>query len=120
MQVQVNAGNGVQNHATLERWATEFLNDALSRFEQDITRLEVQLGEQARARGGAVDKRCLLEARLTGRQPVTAEHHADTQDAAIRGAAQRLANALDRTLGKLDRREHRDRDTIRRTGDTTA
>lgn len=120
MQVQVNTGNGVQNHGTLERWATEFISDTLSRFEQDITRVEVQLGEQARARGGAVDRRCLLEARLTGRQPVTAEHHADTQDAAIRGAAQRLLSALDRTLGKLDRREHRDRETIRRADGTTA
>jgi hypothetical protein len=62
--------------------------------------------------------RCMLEARLTGRQPVAVEHHAPTQDAAIRGATQRLVNALDHSLGKLDRREHRDRETIRRTGDT--
>ncbi len=117
MQVKVNTGNGVENHETLERWATQYLQEQRERFARDIMRLEVQLGEESRARNGADDRRCMLEARLTGRQPVAVEHHADSQDAAVRGATQRLLNALDHTLGKQDRREHRDRETIRRVAD---
>lgn len=120
MQVQINTENGVGNRQTLERWATAFLTETLARFAQDIIRVELKLGEEARTRSGAVDKRCLLEARLPGRQPLAVEHHAETQDAAIRGAAQRLVNALDHSLGKLDRHDHRDRETIRRPEDTGA
>ena len=117
MQVLVNTSNGIENKDSLERWATDFLNDALARFGQDITRVEVQLSDTNSARSGSQDKRCMLEARIAGHEPVAATHHAPTQDEAFRGATQRLIKLLDHTLGKLDRREHRDRDTIRREGE---
>ncbi len=113
MQVQVNTGNGVESKETLERWATDFLHDTLSRFTQDLTRVEVQLFDENRGKAGAADKSCTLEARLMGHQPVVVHHNADNLDAAMRGAAHKLVHALDHTLGKLDRK-HRDRDTIRR------
>lgn len=113
MQVQVNTGNGVQNKETLERWATDHLQESLSRFAQDLTRIEVQLFDENRGKGGSADKSCTLEARLTGREPVVVHHNADNQDAAFRGATHKLVHALEHTLGKLDR-QHRDRDTIRR------
>jgi hypothetical protein len=114
MQIQVNTSNGVENKDTLDRWANDYLHDALARFAQDITRVEVQLRDVNSGRKGADDKRCMLEARIAGRDPVAATHHAPTQDEAFRGATQRLINLLDHTLGKLDRHQHRDRDTIRR------
>jgi len=117
MQVQVNTSNGIQNKETLERWADEFLNDILARFRQEITRVEVQLSEENAVRKGAADKRCMMEARLNGHEPVAVSHHAETQDEAFRGAAQRLLNALEHTFGKLDRHQHRDRETIRKDVD---
>jgi ribosome-associated translation inhibitor RaiA len=114
MQVQVNAGEGIAGSEALERWANEHLNESLGRFRQDITRIEVQLTDENSARGGSDDKRCLLEARLTGRDPIVAEHRAENLDMAVRGATQRLTSALDRALGKTDRK---DRDTIRRSTD---
>jgi uncharacterized small protein (DUF1192 family) len=114
MQVQVNTSNGIENKDTLELWATDYLNEALARFGQDITRVEVQLRDTSNSKSGAGDKRCMLEARITGREPVAATHHAATQDEAFRGATQRLIHLLDHTLGKLDRHQHRDRDTIRK------
>jgi hypothetical protein len=119
MQVQVNTGNGMQNKETLERWASDFLNDALGRFNQDITRIEVQLTDENRGKGGGADKRCMLEARLNGHEPLAVNHYGDTQDEAFRGATQKLLHALDHALGKLDRREHRDRETIRKSESLT-
>ena len=115
MQVQVNTGNGVQNKESLERWATEFLNDALARFSQDLTRVEVQLRDENHGKGGADDMRCMLEGRLTGRDPVAVNHHAATMDEAMRGATAKLARALEHSLGKLDRHQHRDRESIRKS-----
>lgn len=114
MQVQVNTGNGIENKETLERWADQFLNESLARFKQDITRVEIQLSEEGSARKGATDKRCMLEARLTGHDPVAVSHYGETQDEAFRGATQKLIRAIERTFGKLDRHEHRARETIRR------
>jgi hypothetical protein len=114
MQVQVNTGNGMENKETLERWADEFLNESLARFKQEITRVEVQLSDENSGKKGAADKRCMLEARLNGHEPLAVTHRGETQDEAFRGAAQRLINLLDHTLGKLDRHEHRSRETIRK------
>lgn len=120
MQVQVNAGEGIQGGEALERWAHEFLNESLARFSEDLMRVELQLADENSTRGGGDDKRCLLEARVAGRDPVVAEHRAENLDMAVRGATQRLTSALDRVLGKLDRKEHRDRNTIRRSTDDAA
>lgn len=114
MQVQVNTSNGVENKETLERWANDFLHDALARFSQEITRVEVQLSDENSATKGATDLRCMMEARLNGHEPLAVNHHAQTQDLAFRGAAQKLVRLLEHTLGKLDRHEHRARETIRK------
>ena len=114
MKVQVNTSNDIENKETLERWASEFLNEQLARFDQDITSIEVQMTDENHAARGGVDKRCMLEARVNGRAPIAVTNYGADQNLAFRGAADKLANALDHAFGKLDRREHRERDTIRR------
>ena len=114
MQVLVNTGNGLAGKETLESWATDFLNDALARFRGELTRVELQLTDEARGKQGPDDMRCMLEARLTGHAPIAVNNSADNMDEAIRGAADKLIHALDHKFGKLDRHEHRTRDTIRR------
>jgi len=120
MQVQVNTGNGTDNKESLERWAADYLNETLSRFRQDITRIEVQLSDQNNGKKGAADMRCMMEARVNGREPLAVNHHGATQDEAFRGATQRLIHLLDHTMGKLDRHEHRDRETIRKDAGAAA
>jgi ribosome-associated translation inhibitor RaiA len=118
MHVQVNTSNGIDNKESLERWAADYLNEHLARFRQDITGIEVQLSDENKAvKGGASDKRCMMEARITGREPIAVTNFGADQDLAFRGAAEKLERAIDHAFGKLDRREHRDRETIRRDVD---
>jgi hypothetical protein len=119
MHVQVNTGTGLAGKDALERWATDFLNDELSRFRDEITGVQVQISDEAKGRRGDVDLRCMLEARLNGYQPVVVQHFAPNMDEAIRGATVKLVRALGHTLGKLDRHEHRVRYTIRRDPEAT-
>lgn len=115
MKVQVNTSNDIDNKDALERWASDYLNEQLARFDQDLTSVEVQMTDENHAtRGGGVDKRCMLEARINGRAPVAVTNYGPDQNLAFRGATEKLAHALDHAFGKLDRREHRVRDTIRR------
>lgn len=113
MLVQVNTGNGVENTEALKRWATDHLNETLERFQQDITRVEVQLSDENNVKAGAADKRCMLAARLAHHDPIAVSHHGESQDEAFRGAARKLLHALDHALGKL-RDHHRERDSIRK------
>ena len=115
MKVQVNTSNDIENKDALERWASDYLNEQLGRFDQDITSIEVQMtDENHAAKGGGIDKRRMMEARVNGRAPIAVTNYASDQNLAFRGAADKLAHALDHAFGKLDRREHRVRDTIRR------
>lgn len=115
MKVQVNTSNDIDNKDALERWASEYLNEHLGRFDQDITSIEVQItDENHAARGGGIDKRCMMEARVNGHAPVAVTNYGPDQNLAFRGAADKLEHALEHRFGRLDRREHRVRDTIRR------
>jgi hypothetical protein len=115
MKVQVNTSNDIDNKDALERWASEYINEHLARFDQDITSIEVQLTDENHSvKGGGVDKRCMLEARVNGRAPIAVTNYAPDQNLAFRGAADKLLHALEHAFGKLDRREHRVRETIRR------
>lgn len=114
MQVLVNTSNGIENKKALEVWADDYLNAELARFRQEITCVEVQLSDENKLRNGGSDKRCTMAARLNGHEPLAVNHHAETQDLAFRGATEKLIRKLKRTLGKLDRHEHRVRHTIRK------
>ncbi len=121
MHVQVNTSNGIDNKESLDRWAIDYLNDHLARFSRDITDIEVQLTDENHGdKGGSVDKRCMMEARIAGRPPIAVKNYASNQDLAFRGAADKLLHALDHALGKLDRRQHRERETIRLDPDAVA
>jgi hypothetical protein len=52
------------------------------------------------ARGGAQDKRCKLEARFAGRQPMAVSHDAGRVADAMFGAVDKLQRLLDTTLGR--------------------
>lgn len=114
MQVQVNTGNGVQGKEALERWATDFLNEQLARYADELTSVQVQLTDENRGKKGADDMRCMLEARLAGHPPVAVNHEGESMDEAFRGASKKLLHALEHTFGKLDRHDHRNRETVRK------
>ena len=53
---------------------------------------------------GNDDMRCVMEARLEGRQPIAATHQAATLDQAVDGATDKLTRWIESTLGRL--RDH--------------
>ena len=102
MKIQINTDKnipGLQAHA---HSVETILEQALARFSDQITRIEVHLSdENSAAKSGMVDKRCLLEVRLAGRQPASVSEQAQTVDQAVRGAAQKMVSSLESELGKL-------------------
>jgi hypothetical protein len=105
MKIQVNTDANIAGHAARVDGVSRIVEQALGRFRDHITRVEVHLSDENSAKTGPLDQRCLLEARLQGRQPVAVTEHAASQDQAVRGATDKLTHLLDHTLGRaLDRR----------------
>jgi ribosome-associated translation inhibitor RaiA len=101
MKIQVNTGAHVDGHDRLAAHVGATVEQALGHFRDHITRVEVHLSDENADKGGLHDHRCMLEARLEGRQPVAVTEHAATQDQAVHGAAQKLAHLLDSTFGRV-------------------
>ena len=101
MQVLLNTDESVEGRDALARHAEEVVQRALDHFSRDVTRVEVHLSDVNGQKAGENDKRCLMEARVAGRQPIAVTEHANSLHQAIDGAAQKLKRSLDSMLGKL-------------------
>jgi hypothetical protein len=60
----------------------------------------VHLSDENANKSGGSDKRCLIEARLEGRQPEVASDEAATLEGAYSGATRKLQRVLESSLGK--------------------
>lgn len=107
MQIQINTDHNIQGHEALAARIGSVVDKALNRLSDHITRVEVHLGDENGAKRGQEDKRCAMEARLQGRQPVAVTHHAATLDQAVRGAADKLSRLIDSALGRVHERADR-------------
>ena len=106
MKIQLNTDVHIDGTEALAAQVSATVEQALERFGEQVTRVEVHLSDENGSKGGQQDHRCMLEARLEGRQPVAVTDHAATLEQAVDGAAQKLARLLDSTLGRLhDHRE---------------
>lgn len=111
MQVQVHTNDHIQGGESLARWIQDETAHRLTRFRETITRVEVFLTDVDAGKSGANDKRCRLEARPAGRQPVTVTADGDKVATAFISAADKLIHALDADLGRA--KDRHARDTIR-------
>ena len=109
MQIQVNSNHTMNTGESFERWASTTLNESLSRFKDDITRIEVHMSDENADKTSADQKRCMMEARLAHHEPLAVNHHAPSQDEAFRGASEKLKRVLEHTLGKIGRASCRER-----------
>lgn len=104
MKIIINTDNNITGREQMINHYEGVLNDALVRFSDSITRLEVHLGDENGQKDSPEDKRCLLEARVEGLQPVAVSHKAATVHQAVSGAIDKLKSALSSAIGKM--RDH--------------
>ncbi|MEO9186836.1 MAG: HPF/RaiA family ribosome-associated protein [Kofleriaceae bacterium] len=103
MHIQFNTDNHIHGTEALARDIEARVRGSLERFADQITRIEIHLSDENGPKSGGDDKRCLIEARISGRPPMAVSHEAPTVDLAVDGALDRLVHAVTTTLGKLDR-----------------
>ena len=98
MQIQVNYASLPHSDAIDEHVHME-LKNAIGRFSDRLTRVEVHLSdENSHHKHGERDKKCKLEARPAGRDPIVVDDESDDLYVAVKGAAGKLERALARRL----------------------
>lgn len=94
MQIQFNYAN-VDSSSPLEQHVESALQSEIGRFADRLTRVEVHFADvNSQAKSGRPDKRCLLEARPSGRDPIAIESIGDSFYDAASDAAGKLGRAL--------------------------
>ncbi|WP_339412374.1 HPF/RaiA family ribosome-associated protein [Pseudomonas sp. EA_35y_Pfl2_R5] len=101
MQIQVHSDNHIEGSARLVEWVSASVASKLERFDDELTRIVVHLHDDNGAKAGAHDKRCQIEARPKGLQPISVTHKAESLEQAIDGSIEKLHHALEHQFGKL-------------------
>ena len=101
MQIQINTDHNIEGYEALAKYVRGVVESALSRFSEQITRVEVHVSDENGHKGGQNDKRCVMEARLEHHQPLAVTHHSATVGEAVNGASDKLIHSIESTLGRL-------------------
>jgi hypothetical protein len=102
VQIQVNSDHHITGDERMNEIVTVLVTDAVGRYADRITRVEVHLNDVNGAKRGERDKRCMMEARVGGLAPIAVTNEADSLDLAMEGAAEKLERAIERVLGRLE------------------
>ena len=101
MLTHVFSDKHIDSDKRTQDWVTATVEVTLERHLEDLTRVEVHLSDENGGKSGPKDKRCKMEARPKGHQPLLVSHDADSLTQAVEGAAQKLEHALEHLFGKL-------------------
>lgn len=101
MQIQINTDNNINGDQDLKNYYESQLEKLLGRFDSHVTRIEVHLGDENSDKFGVDDKRCLIEVRMSGKQPLAAETQADTIENAFNASVDKVKRMLDSEIKKM-------------------
>lgn len=103
MQIQINTDRNIEGNEVLAKQVRSEIEDALDRYRAQISRVEVHLSDENADKGGPRDMRCMIEARLEGRQPIAVTEEAASMAQAVEGATGKLTRLIATQLGRVAR-----------------
>ena len=102
MQILVNSDHHIKSDEAVSERVASIVTDSVDRFAERITRVDVHLKDLNGPKHGSADKRCTIEAHVSGIANVAVSHEAPTLREAIDGAADKLERALEHTVGRRE------------------
>jgi ribosome-associated translation inhibitor RaiA len=117
MKIQINTGHDVNGREEMIRLTEAIVESTLGHLAEHISRVEVHLSDENSKKGGDHDKRCMMEARLEGHQPISVSSEARTIGQAIGSAADKLKSALNHTIDRL--KDHKGRENVKISADNS-
>lgn len=116
MHFQVRTDNHIENNDALsESIRGDVDNSLVSRYGEQLRRVEVYLQDENGHKGGGQDIRCAVEVHLGGYPAIAVDNKADSVDDAVSGALDKAMRAVEKALGRISDRG----DTISMSGEAT-
>ena len=107
MQVLLNTDPHVDGRHQMAEHLDTVVKDALSRFADQVTRVEAHLADaNSHLKNTPDDIHCTLEARLVGLDLVVVKDQANTAHQAINGAVAKLKRAITTVVDKHEAHRH--------------
>lgn len=104
MEILINTDSSIQGREEFADRLSGDIAKMLARAADHITRIEVHLSVEG-GKHGHDDKRCLMEARLEGHQPIAVTEHSQSIDKAVHGACEKMRRLIDTTMGRIDAKQ---------------
>lgn len=100
MLIQINTDKNIEGTAEMIAHFTGLLKENLDRFDDQVTRLEVHLSDENGKKDAGDDKKCVLEARQKGVDPVVVTSIGATLHQSVKAAADKMYVLLEKSLEK--------------------
>ncbi|MEC5395346.1 HPF/RaiA family ribosome-associated protein [Bergeyella sp. RCAD1439] len=101
MDIIINTDNQVEFTQKDKDFYREELQNNLKRFEEYLTRYEVFFSDESSNKDTPGDQKCVIEARIKGRNPERVSHNASERKAAFDGAVSKMRTVLDRVVAQM-------------------
>lgn len=97
MQIQINYAD-IDSSDALSDHVTKAVENALKKVATRVTRVEVHLHDDKQNRRGPDDKRCVMEARIAGQQPLAVESRGEDIYKAVTEGAAKMGRAVEHQI----------------------
>jgi len=101
MQINVNTDRTIDKHQGLDEHVQSVVRSSIGRFGEHISRVDVHLSNENKEKQADGGNYCMMEARVSGYQPIVVREHAISLHQAISNAGDKLQRAIDSALGRL-------------------
>ena len=100
MNIQINTDNHIEGGEKFSHYVSGVVSDAFKRFSNQLTHVDVHFSDQNSSKIGVMDKRCMIEVRITGRKSTAVTSNANSIDEALTGATEKMKHSIENTLGR--------------------
>lgn len=93
--------NNIPENEEMRESLKSSIANAFDRFSKRLTRIEVRISDENGDKNSADDKKCVLEVRPRGMQPIVVTSHGDTVENAVDEAIDKMKASLNTEMGRL-------------------
>ena len=94
MTILINTNHSLTAGEKFKAPFIALISGELKRFSDHITRVEVYLTDENGGKSSPDDKKCTIEARIEGKQPVAVTSHGNTYEQAVNATVEKLTGML--------------------------
>ena len=100
MLIQVNTDKHIEGSAALIAHFSGVIKEELDRYDEHLTRVDAHLSDENGSKNSGDDKKCVLEAKVKGSNPIVVTVVEATMHQSVKTAAEKVAALLEKTLEK--------------------